>query len=277
MFVLEPIFHHTIWGGDRLVGVYGERAVGLGHLYSLRCRDENSNMILNGEFAGRRLFDAIGAYPLSVAIDDAAADLSVQVHPGGAAAKYESYYFMEAPKSGCIYCGIEDIDAAGIRAACESGTILTRVKRVSAKQGDYIHIEPGTVHALTAGSLVYEIEQGGDCTYRLFDHNRIGAGGDKRDLQVERAMGVIDPAMKAAAKEYLPNTVFAEKTYATKLLTGISDYMNNGPTRECLTLLSGGARADGAALKPGMSVLLDPGEKLSGLEIEKCIVARALT
>jgi len=276
MFVLEPIFHKTIWGGSRLVSVYGEQAEGLGHLYSLRCKDENSNVILNGKYAGKKLFNVIGEYPLSLAIVDAVQNLSIQVHPGGSSAKYESYFFIGAPKSGYIYCGIDDIVSDTIRTKIESGLILSHIGTVAVHNGDYIFIEPRTVHALTAGSFVYEIEQGEDDTFRLFDYNRTDSNGNKRGLQVEEAINVLESSSKAVACKYQPNTAIKEKTYTTKYLTNITAYANTESVCECLTLLSGEAIIDGVSLKTGMTVFLKPDEKIDSLKIEKCIVARSL-
>ena len=51
----------------------------------------------------------------------------------------------------------------------------------------------GRVHAIGAGSLLIEIQQNSDTTYRAFDWNRIDtATGTKRDLHVEQAIQCID-------------------------------------------------------------------------------------
>jgi len=276
VFILDPVFHKTIWGGNRLVNEYGEKAAGLGHLYSLRCKDKNSNIILNGKYAGKRIYDIIGEYPLSLAIVDAMQDLSIQVHPGGDSAKYESYFFIEAPKSGYIYCGIDNMSSRNTLSAIESDMILPHIGQVAVKKGDYIFIEPHTVHALTAGSLVYEIEHGEDNTYRLFDYNRSDTAGNKRSLQVQEAINVLEVSLKSTAFKYQPNTSIDEKTYTTKYLTNITAYTNAESSCECITLLSGAATIEGVPLKMGMTVFLEPNEKLEGLAIDQCIVARPL-
>jgi mannose-6-phosphate isomerase class I len=276
VFILNPIFHKTIWGGNRLVSVYGGQAEGLGHLYSLRCKDKNSNKIINGKYAGEHLYDIIGEYPLSLAIVDAAQDLSIQVHPSGDSAKYESYFFIEAPKSGYIYCGIDNISSKNILSAIESDMILPHIEQVTVKKGDYIFIEPCTVHALTAGSLVYEIEHGEDNTYRLFDYNRSDTAGKKRSLQVQEAINILEVSLKSTTYKYQPNTSIGEKTYTTKYLTNITTYTNAESSCECITLLSGAATIEGIPLKTGMTVILEPNEKLEGLAIDQCIVARPL-
>jgi len=275
MYVLEPIFHYTIWGGSRLVDVYGAKANGLGHLYSLRCTDKDSNTILNGKFAGQRLYNVIGMYPLSIALVDAASDLSIQVHPGGNLAKYESYYFISAPDSGYIYSGFTEPEK-DICSILKADSILSYIEKTYIQNGEYIHIEPRTVHALTAGSFVYEIEQGEDNTYRLFDYYRPGANSRPRELQVEQANNALDASLKAKTCIYQQATPIIEKTYMTRLLTDLIYYKNTSPNYECLTLLSGHAIIDSVLMRIGMTVILEPEEALEKLEVEKCIIARSL-
>lgn len=233
---------------------------------------------MNGKHAGKRLYDVIGAFPLSIALVDAEQDLSIQVHPDGDLAKYESYYFIEAPKSGRIYCGIDNLPPESIRAAIETNAILPRIGQIPIQPEDYVFIEPRTVHALSAGSFVYEIEHGEDNTYRLFDYNRVDADGNQRPTQVEQAMRWLDATLCATPRQYHQNqnTVIAEKTYVTKLLTDVTTVKNTESVYECLTLLSGNAAIDGVPLKIGMTVIIEPDEKLERLRIDKCILVRPL-
>ena len=52
---------------------------------------------------------------------------------------------------------------------------------------------PAVLHAIGAGSLLIEIQQNSDTTFRAFDWNRTDpATGTKRDLHVEQAIQCID-------------------------------------------------------------------------------------
>lgn len=269
MYILQPIFHHDIWGGDRLASVYGDEARGLAHLYSVRCRNGDSNIILNGKRKGMPLHGAIGEYPLSIALVDAAENLSVQVHPGGSLSKLESYYFIEPPHCGYIYCGL-DLPISG-------GGIMERVGRLRVSKGDYCAIEPGTVHALTAGSFVYEIERGADATYRLHDYGRTDRNGKPRPLHIKEAMEAADFSKKSAAAEFLPNAVKKEASYETTLLAGLGSFANDKQGFCCVTVISGFSEIDGVPVKPGMSVMLEEGESLCCKGLELCIAAREAT
>jgi mannose-6-phosphate isomerase len=50
----------------------------------------------------------------------------------------------------------------------------------------------GRVHALGAGSVLFEIQQNSDTTYRVFDWNRVGLDGKPRELHVPQSLASID-------------------------------------------------------------------------------------
>ena len=266
MFILQPIFHHDIWGGNRLVGIYGKDAEGLAHLYSVRCKSKDSNIVLNGKHKGHPLYDIIGEYPLSIALVDAAAHLSIQVHPGGKLSKLESYYFMESPDSGYIYCGLN--------SPITGEDVLSCVNKMQVKKGDYCTIKPGTVHALTAGSFVYEIEYGAGSTYRIYDYGRTDKAGKMRPLHIEQAMEVIDSSMQSSATQFPKNTVKIEDAYETNFLTDVSSFTNSEHGFCCLTVISGMAEVDGVLVRQGMTIMLEEGESIKNAGIAACIAAR---
>ena len=57
-------------------------------------------------------------------------------------------------------------------------------------------IPAGTVHALGAGVLVYEVQQPSDLTYRLDDWGRVDADGRSRELHIDVGLSVIDAAAR---------------------------------------------------------------------------------
>jgi mannose-6-phosphate isomerase class I len=65
---------------------------------------------------------------------------------------------------------------------------LIRVRPV--KKGDFFQIEPGTVHAIKAGTLLLETQQSSDITYRLYDYDRLD-NGKPRTLNIKQSIDVI--------------------------------------------------------------------------------------
>ena len=60
------------------------------------------------------------------------------------------------------------------------------------KKGDAVFIQSGTVHTL-GGTVVFEVQENSDVTFRLYDWDRIDSKtGKPRDLQVDQALASID-------------------------------------------------------------------------------------
>jgi len=53
-------------------------------------------------------------------------------------------------------------------------------------------IPAGTVHAITKGIVIYEVQQNSDTTFRLYDWGRVDSEGKPRELHLAKAAQVID-------------------------------------------------------------------------------------
>ena len=73
----------------------------------------------------------------------------------------------------------------------EEGRWKELIREIPIKKGDFIQIEPGTVHAIKAHTLILETQQNSDITYRLYDYDRVQAKGKKRELHIQKSLDVI--------------------------------------------------------------------------------------
>ncbi|MBP5560609.1 MAG: class I mannose-6-phosphate isomerase [Muribaculaceae bacterium] len=294
MLILKRIVHNTIWGGpkiSRLAGVDGDR---IGHLYSLYCREGVSNEILNGEWRGHFLNDVFPRFkdefgmsryeyfPLTLALTEARENLSIQVHPNDRAAnalehrargKRESWFFIDAPDEGTIINGCTCRDLEQEQAMIARGEFMAMADTLAVSEGDYVFVEPGTLHAITAGSLVFEIEEGADFTYRFYDYGRTDAEGRPRELHVEKATTALDIHLKSVVKKYNGQEI-KEKTYSTKLINDTATYCNESPSLECFTLVKGNLECEGITIAPGTTILLWPSERLDAREVKLAFVSK---
>ena len=294
MLVLKRIVHTTIWGGPKISRLAGVDGDSIGHLYSLYCREGISNEILNGKWKGRCLNEVfplikgkVGMaqyeyFPLTLALTEAQENLSIQVHPNDEAAnalehrargKRESWYFIDAPTSGTIINGCTCRDKAEESQMIAEGRFMEMTDTLAVKPGDYVFVEPGTLHAITSGSLVFEIEEGSDFTYRFYDYDRTDADGNPRELHVEKATSALDINLKSVVKAYNGQEI-KEKTYSTKLINNIEIYANESNTIECFTLVKGAMSADSVEILPGSTVLLWPGEELNARQVDLAFVSK---
>jgi mannose-6-phosphate isomerase len=218
-FTFTPIFKERVWGGRKLAELYGKAlppGVPIGESWEITDRPEGVSVIANGPLAGRTLRwlmehharemlgaarpAAEGRFPLLVKLLDARDRLSLQVHPPASKAaalrgepKTEMWYFADCDPGADIYVGLKrGVTRAEFERRIADGTVAECFHRVEVKRGDAMFLPSGRVHALGAGSVLFEIQQNSDTTYRVFDWNRVGLDGKPRELHVAQAMESID-------------------------------------------------------------------------------------
>lgn len=294
MLIIKTIVHETIWGGEKLTPYSGTDSKKIGHLYSLISNGELESEIVNGKYKGqlfRKYFDenkerlGLAKYkelPFLLALVDATDDLSLQVHPNDNMAKKlekadfgknESWYFLEAPKSGKIFDGCKAKTSEELREKVAQNKYDDIIDYLDIKSGDYVYIEAGTMHAMAAGSLVYEIEENCNATYRVYDFDRIDKNGQKRPLQTESALMSIDVNLKSKAEKYDCEKV--ERLYSTQLFKNATKYTNNSKTLECLTVINGESEVENCKIQKGVTIVLEPKETVK-LNSSDFIIARPL-
>jgi mannose-6-phosphate isomerase len=120
--------------------------------------------------------------------------------------KTESWYLLDDDGElfvGCAPGTTRESFAAALRA----GAVAGQLNRFHGRDGDCFHLPARTVHALGAGSLICEVQQTCDTTFRVFDWGRVGLDGRPRQLHVQESLATIDYAagggpVTAAAVEH---------------------------------------------------------------------------
>lgn len=148
---------------------------------------------------GARGIDAVSGkhlFPLLAKLIDASENLSIQVHPNNDGArplnklgKTEAWHVLAADEGGVLYVGLkDDVNKAAFIADAHrlDGTSAGHLRAVHAEPGRTILLPAGTVHALGAGVMVYEIQQPSDVTFRLDDWGRVDANGNPRQMHLEQ-------------------------------------------------------------------------------------------
>jgi mannose-6-phosphate isomerase len=133
-------------------------------------------------------------FPLIAKIIRADENLSVQVHPDDAYArsmgdvfgKEEAWYALEAERAAKIYLGFENVmRTEDVTDAIDNETFLSFLHAFDARVGDTYHIPAGVVHAIGAGTKLYEVSTASERTFRLYDYGRV------RELHLKDAMNVL--------------------------------------------------------------------------------------
>jgi mannose-6-phosphate isomerase len=218
----EPIFKSMLWGGRRLPAFLGRPAPHpdpIGEAWVLSDVDGSPSTVADGPLAGTTLRQLLaadparvlgraklsnGRFPLLLKFIDARQELSVQVHPNDAQAaakhptacgKTEAWVVLDRnPATSRIYAGFAPgVTAADFRAALAAKTTPRTLHSFVPEPGDCVFLEAGTVHAIGADILLFEVQQTSDITYRLYDWDRVDAKtGQPRELHVDDGLACAD-------------------------------------------------------------------------------------
>lgn len=233
----KPILKQHIWGGDALLEMKRGQRIRVdkskvyGESWDVSGIDGNISVISNGFFKGNNLQEAIEVYmgdivgesvferfglsfPLLLKTLHCKDKTSVQVHPDddlaaerhNSCGKTEMWYIVSAEPDATLYIGFKDskITREQYIDAVAQGTVAEIIEPVTVKAGDAFIIPSGTVHSISGGVTLIEIQQPVDLTYRIFDWNRVDEKGNSRELHTAYAVDAIDFSSNVAAckREY---------------------------------------------------------------------------
>lgn len=212
---LKPTTKDYLWGGNLLRKKYNKTSKDeiIAESWELSAHKDGLSIIQNGEFEGidfQTYLDKKGngvigkdydkeRFPILIKFIDALKPLSIQVHPKDEYAiknendfgKTEMWYVLEAEDNAFLYYGFnKKISKEQYKNSIEDGTIENYLNKVNVKKGDIFFIEAGTVHAIGAGIVIYEIQQNSNVTYRVYDYKRKDKFGNERELHIEKAIEV---------------------------------------------------------------------------------------
>lgn len=214
---MNPIYKDYIWGGTKLKETLAKdtpfettaesweistNEAGLTtvkNLEGVTLKELFDNNEKREEIFGTKTKD-MDKFPLLIKFIDARDNLSVQVHPDDEYAlkfendtgKTEMWYVMDCDKDASLICGMkESVKQEEIERIIQEGNIRGYLKQVPIHKGDVIYIPSGTVHAILKGTLICEIQQNSNLTYRVYDWDRIGKDGKPRELHIQKAIDVI--------------------------------------------------------------------------------------
>lgn len=215
---LAPSFKDYFWGGTKLRDVFGMDCDFdiIAESWLLSAHPDGPSIVSTGEHRGINFIDylelvgkdvlgwkcsPLQTFPLLIKFIDAKGNLSVQVHPNDDYAlekenqygKNEMWYVIEAEQGAGLYVGFnKDVSREEVENRVKDNTILEVLNFYPTHSGDVFFIPAGTVHAIGQGNLICEIQQSSNCTYRLYDYDRRDKYGNPRELQLDKALDVLN-------------------------------------------------------------------------------------
>lgn len=243
-FLLRPSGKDYLWGGRRLNDEF-EKNIDLSPLaetWECSTHPDGPSFVSGGEFDGMELAEVLRAHPeylgerhrgetalpILIKFIDAKKDLSVQVHPtdeyakeneNGQLGKTEMWYVLDAGRDAKLVYGLrQDCTKDELRTALADGTVMKYLQKVPIHKDDLFFIPAGTIHAIGAGALVAEIQESSNLTYRLYDYDRVGKDGRKRELHIDKALEVANLNSSAEPRQPLRVLKYRQGV-ASELLT----------------------------------------------------------
>lgn len=234
-FLLKPAGKDYLWGGNRLNDDFGKGIpmTPLAETWECSTHPDGLSVVSGGFFSGQTLAQVLrenpeilgthphtqGELPILIKLIDANQDLSVQVHPddayayaheGGCLGKTEMWYVVDAEEDAQLIYGLyHDTEKEVLRESIQKGDIGKYLQKIKVKKDDLFYIEAGTIHAIGAGTLIAEIQQNSNLTYRLYDYDRVDKNGQKRELHIDKALEVAN--LKSSAVPRQPMRVLKYK------------------------------------------------------------------
>jgi len=221
LIFFAPEFKTMIWGGNKMKKEFGYDipADNTGECWAISAHPNGDCLVRGGTYSGKRLSqlwqqekELFGNYPgdrfpLLLKVIDAKDDLSIQVHPSdeyakvhenGSLGKTECWYILDCAEDSTLVVGHNAKAKEELCKLIDQHKFTDLIREVEIKKGDFIQIEPGTVHAIKGGVMILETQQNSDITYRVYDYDRL-SNGKPRELHVEQSKAVITvPASEGA-------------------------------------------------------------------------------
>ena len=284
IYRITPKLCQRIWGGEHLArfGKCGGEHIGacLGESWELSfvagSEAEVDGLPLSQAILGSEWGECAAGFerfPVLTKFIDARESLSVQVHPSdeyaraneGDWGKCEAWYVVSAEAGAGVYLGpSREVTREELRCRAESGSLEEILSFVPVTSGDVIYIPAGTIHSISGGILIYEIQESSDITYRLYDYMRRDGEGRLRELHLDRALDVADlKPYEAPPRVKLSNDIIAACDYfqvqKCKLNFTKNSCFADKSSFVAITCVEGSASLDGEPISLGDTLFVPAG------------------
>lgn len=102
-----------------------------------------------------------------------------------------------------IYAGfLPNINRNDVALAVKNNKLEHLLVKHNAKHNESFFIPGGMVHAIDENSLIYEIQQSSDTTYRIYDWGRVDSNGNPRQLHIDDGLKAINYSLNPPTPNY---------------------------------------------------------------------------
>lgn len=289
----KPIARKAIWGHTLVKDYFGydEFPLGVGQSWSFSAQEGASNECVSEPYKGKTLLDLwkdhqelFGhpneEFPVIISLVGPEDDLSIQVHPddehakmiGFKSGKNEAWYFIESKENANIVYGHNAKDEEDLYRYINEDKWDDLIRHLDVHTGDFVYLPAGLLHALRKGSVVYEIQQATDITYRFYDYHRKDSEGNERELHLKQAINCLSYNKEDMKNNISPEMItfdhYEETVYisndsftVTKLeIDGECEYISDN--YQLATVVKGEGKVDNVEIKVGDNFLIPTNTKV---------------
>lgn len=209
---LKPHFEYRVWANENIKKNFKLKEESIGEAWVVSAFEKKSSIITNLKNEIELLsfykdknnsyffnnYNLTNEYPLLSKIIDAKDDLSVQIHPNNEYAKQfnslgktECWYILDTKDNNSVVLGHNANNIDQFKDMIKNNKWNELLKEVPIKIGDFIYVESTKIHAIKANTLVFELQQSSDITYRVYDYDRLDKG-QKRELHLDHVYNLIN-------------------------------------------------------------------------------------
>ena len=209
---LQPYFSDRLWGGTYIKEqLQYDTSNTCGEAWGISAVPGMESVVKEGPYKGKNLKELFenekalfGNYegtefPILVKVIDAKNNLSIQVHPDDEYAKLhhnslgknESWYILEAQEDTEIIVGHHAKTKTELEALVADKKYDELLNQFPIKKDQMFDIPAGTVHAICKDTVILEVQQSSNLTYRFYDYDRL-ENGQPRELHIKQALDVIE-------------------------------------------------------------------------------------
>ena len=226
---LKPHFEYRVWANENLKSIFNLDQDKIGEAWLISALENKSSIITNLDQQQTLLdfynnpknaaffadYNLNNPYPMLAKIIDAKADLSVQIHPDDQYAKQfnqlgktECWYILDTKNNNEIVLGHNAKSLEAFKDAITNQQWDQLLKKQSIKKDDFIYVPAKKIHAIKSDTLIYELQQSSDITYRVYDYDRLD-NGQKRELHLDHVFNLIE----APDQDLAPNQISNQADY----------------------------------------------------------------
>lgn len=278
---LKPHFEYRVWANENLKTIFNLDQDKIGEAWLISALENKSSIITNlaqpeslldfynnpdnAAFFGN--YNLNNPYPMLAKIIDAKDDLSVQIHPDDQYAKQfnqlgktECWYILDTKNNNEIVLGHNAKSLEAFKDAIDQHQWDQLLKKQPIKKDDFIYVPAKKIHAIKANTLIYELQQSSDITYRVYDYDRLD-NGQKRELHLDHVFNLIETPDQDLAPEKISNLadyLVANEQFYLKVID--NDQTNQYQFKDAkwiqLSVIEGSAKINNLAAKKFDSFLI---------------------